>query len=283
MGLFDKISRGVTRGIGNALGNATQKAVERKATEVLTPKINQAADKIAGNATTAASETASRGSLDGALGNLTNAVNDYATKAAQNMKICPKCDAAVSAEHTFCTRCGEKLPERTLAEGAVCHSCGKQNAVSEKFCADCGTKLPSALAAEDRQRQADQDVLAKWQELLSAYPEWTLGGNCYEIEHYGEGQYIFSSSFASSQEARDAIAAYRAVLEQHGFQSAGQYPSPEHLYKKENGVCYHVDTEHCFEGDANCPTVAFDRREPQGGFDYVKPEPKKKGFFGLFS
>ena len=60
----------------------------------------------------------------------------------------------------------------------------------------------------------------------------------------------------------------------------------EHLYKRTDGIVYHADTEHCFEGDPECPQIYFDRSEPTGGFDYVKPEPKKqlelKDLKGLF-
>lgn len=51
----------------------------------------------------------------------------------------------------------------------------------------------------------------------------------------------------------------------------------DHLYKMYNGRCLHVDLEHCFEGDCEWPTIGFDLSEPTGGFDYVKPEPKKVG------
>lgn len=74
---------------------------------------------------------------------------------------------------------------------------------------------------------------------------------------------------------------YRQILMQNGFRSAGQYPSIQQLYKRINGVVYHVDLEHCFEGDPDCPSIGFDSSEPYGGFDYVKPEPKKRTFFGF--
>ena len=45
------------------------------------------------------------------------------------------------------------------------------------------------------------------------------------------------------------------------------------------GVVYHVDTEHCFDGDSDCLSIGFDKSEPRGGFNYVKPEPKKKTSF----
>ena len=51
-----------------------------------------------------------------------------------------------------------------------------------------------------------------------------------------------------------------------------------------DGVVYNVDTEHCFEGDSDCPCIYFLTGEPTGGFDYVKPEPKKPlGFKDLFN
>ena len=62
-----------------------------------------------------------------------------------------------------------------------------------------------------------------------------------------------------------------------------EYPCIEHLYKMENGVCYHVDTGMCFEAHSDSPSIAFDISEPRGGFNYVKPEPKKKtSFLDLF-
>lgn len=280
MGLFDKITRGITRGIGNAVSNATQKAVEKKATEVLTPKINQAADTIAGSSKP--SGTASTGSLEGALGNLAGAMSGYVSEAAQTLKVCPKCDTGNSADRKFCSKCGEALPEKTLGSLAVCSNCGKQNNITEKFCSDCGAKLPIAVEEEERKKRADEQVMNLWQEKLNAYPRWRLGGTEYNLESYDEGYYTFSVKLNSYEEAIGAVENYRNFLKQNGFKEAGQYPSKEHLYKKENGVCYHVDTEHCFEGDVDRPTIGFDNREPQGGFDYVKPEPKKKGLFGFF-
>ncbi len=279
MGLFDKISRGITRGIGNAIGNAAQKAIEKKTTEVLAPKINQAADTIAGKG--APGGTANTGSLEGALGNLTNAVSGYATQAAQNLKICPKCNTPASADKKFCPSCGAGLPEKTLGQAAVCPSCGKQNAISEKFCAECGTKLPLTVEAEAKQAQADMGVLSEWESKLPNYPKWNLGGEKYDLEVYDGGYYAFSAVFPTREEASNAVTAYRTLLQQNGFVTAGQYPSIEHLYKRIDGVCYHADTEHCFDGDSERPTIGFDTQEPHGGFDYVKPEPKKKGLFGL--
>ena len=103
------------------------------------------------------------------------------------------------------------------------------------------------------------------------------------IDDYGT-HYIFGAEFnGNAPAAQRAVSEYRQVLLANGFRQAGEYPSVEHLYKRVDGVVYHVDTEHCFEGDSDCPSIGFDKSEPRGGFDYVKPEPKKKtSFMDLF-
>ena len=105
-----------------------------------------------------------------------------------------------------------------------------------------------------------------------------------ESNEYEVGYYSFSADFAGNHlAASQAVESYRQLLLQNGFRQAGQYPSMNHLYKMVDGVCYHVDTEHCFEGDPDSPTIGFDKSEPYGGFNYVKPEPKKKtSFMDLF-
>ncbi|MBR3693184.1 MAG: hypothetical protein IKL88_01525, partial [Erysipelotrichales bacterium] len=75
---------------------------------------------------------------------------------------------------------------------------------------------------------------------------------------------------------QNAVKQYRILLQENGFTTAGQYPSVEHLYKMVGETCYHVDTEHCFDGDPDCPNIYFLLGEPTGGFYYVKEEPKKQ-------
>ena len=83
--------------------------------------------------------------------------------------------------------------------------------------------------------------------------------------------------------ARRAVAEYRQILLANGFRQAGQNPCTEQLFKRINGVVYNADTEHCFDGDPDTACIGFCIREPYGGFDYVKPEPKKKtSFLDLF-
>ena len=270
------IRRGVSAGIGRAVGEAIGKAIEPTATDLA----NKAAGQInnaAGNQT--AGDT--QGGFQGAMANLEQSVAGYATEAAKNMKVCPSCEKPTSADKKFCPSCGTQLPEQTVAQGAVCTQCGKQNTIGTKFCQDCGTKLPSAIAEEQAQAEKIAKVFAEWDEKLPQYPKWSCGGNSFYIEDYGD--YItFSADFkGNSLAAANAVEQYRQILMQNGFQPAGQYPSTSHLYKKVNEICYHVDTEHCFDGDPDSPAIYFNISEPTGGFDYVKPEPQNQGFGGI--
>ncbi len=281
MGFLERaIRRGVSDAVGKAIGGAVQKAVEPTATD-LANKAANAIDQAAGNAEQTVRQTSG---LEGALGNLQRSMEGYATEAAKNIKICPKCGEGATADKNFCPGCGAKLPEKTVAEGAVCPSCGKQNTVGTKFCCDCGTKLPAAVQEEQRKAEGDTAVMREWDEKLPGFPKWNLGGCEFNIEPIDGGYMMFAVRFPGDPNAAYvAMTEYRKVLLQNGFRQAGQYPSIDHLYKKENGVCYHVDTEHCFGGDPDCATFGFDNYEPTGGFDYVKPEPKKKtSIFDLF-
>lgn len=103
-------------------------------------------------------------------------MENYATQAAKNMNICPKCQTPSPAEKTFYPNCGTKLPEETLAEGAVCTQCGKQNTIGTKYCSSCGAKLPFAIAEEKAEAEKNADVLVKWAEKMPQYPIWNCGG-----------------------------------------------------------------------------------------------------------
>ena len=205
-------------------------------------------------------------------------VQGYATEAAKNMKVCPNCNKPTTADKKFCPDCGTQLPEQTVAQGAVCPSCGKQNAIGTKFCQDCGTKLPAAIAEEQAQADRNANLMAQWDQYLSHYPKWSCGGSEFNIEEYDPGCFEFRANFnGNHQAARRAVDEYRQILLANGFRQAGEYPCIEHLYKMENGVCYHVDTGMCFEASPDSPSIAFNIQEPRGGFDYVKSE-SKRGF-----
>ncbi|MBO5049652.1 MAG: zinc ribbon domain-containing protein [Oscillospiraceae bacterium] len=273
------LERAIRRGVSDAVGKAMVKAIEPTVTD-LTNKAANAIDQAAQNTE---QQAACSSGLEGAMANLERSVQGYATEAAKNMKVCPNCNKPTTADKKFCPECGTQLPEQTVAQGAVCPSCGKQNAIGTKFCQDCGTKLPAAIQEEQAQADRNAAVMAQWDAKLPQYPKWTCGGTKMYIDDYGT-HYIFGAEFnGNATAAGRAVSEYRQVLLQNGFRQAGEYPSVEHLYKRIDGVVYHVDTEHCFDGDSDCPSIGFDKSEPRGGFNYVKPEPKKKtSFLDLF-
>ena len=281
MGFLERaIRRGISEGVGKAVGQAISKAVEPAATEFA----NKTAQKF-DNATQSTQQTTrSTTGFEGAFANLERAAQSYATKMSENIKICPDCNKVTDAGKTFCPDCGCKLPEQTVAQGVVCPNCNKQNSVGTKFCEDCGTKLPAAIQEEESAKAKDDAVMAEWDEKLSAFPKWNCGGKNYNIEQYDEENFTFGADFSGNNYAAcQAIEQYRKLLVQNGFHQAGQYPNIEHLYKKIDGIVYHADTEHCFEGDSDYPTIGFNKSEPYGGYDYDKPEPKKQvGLKDLF-
>ena len=275
------IRRGVSNAVGNAVGKAVQQAVEPKATEF--------ANKAAGQIDAATQHAAQQGEktvrqasgLEDALSNLQRSVESYATEVAKNMKVCPNCQKTTSADKKFCPDCGARLPEGSVAQGAVCISCGKQNVIGTKFCQDCGTKLPVAVQEEQMHADDHASVMSKWDKQLPQYPKWNCGGSHFEIEVY-DGFTTFSVNFdGNTFRAKQAVEQYRQLLLEGGFREAGENPTIEHLYKMIDGVCYHADTEHCFEGDNDTATIYFNTGEPQGGF-YYKPDKKSFGLKGLF-
>ena len=280
MGFLERaIRRGVSDAVGKAVGNAVRQAVEPAATNLA----NQAANAI--DRASQNTQQAQRSSgFEGAMANLERSMQGYATEAAKNVKVCPSCGKPNGADKKFCADCGTKLPEQTLAQGAVCTSCGRQNSIGTKFCQDCGSKLPAAIDEEQAQADRNAAVMAQWDAKLPQYPKWTCGGDEICINDYGENGYSFEAVFRNDpQAAQRAVEQYRQILLANGFRQAGQYPSIQQLFKRIDGVVFNVDTEHCFEGDPDCATIGFCIREPYGGFDYVKPEPKKKtSFMDLF-
>lgn len=286
MGLLERaIRKGVSEAVGKAVGSAITKAVEPKATELANRAAAQL-DQTAENAvqqTQAATNSVNQSTsgFEGAFSNLQRSMESYATAAAKNTKVCPNCNEVATADKKFCPKCGTKLPEQTLAQGAVCTQCGKQNTIGTKFCQECGAKLPSAIAEEQARADKNSATLAKWDTALVGFPKWDLGGNDFYFD-IGDGYVMFSANYSTPFEAQNAVEQYRAILKQNGFKEEGEYPEIQHLYKKVNGISYHVDTEHCFEGDSETADIYFMHDEPIGGFDYVKPEPKKTSLFDFF-
>lgn len=303
------VKNGISEALGNVVENAVEDAVEKAVApaaqkvvdKTVTPAVNRAADSInqtaanmgqsiddvnhaAGQLQGTSSLRTTTG-LAGAFAGFQSAMMNMANQAAMNMKVCPKCNTPTTADKKFCPQCGETLPEETVAQGAVCPSCGRQNSLDTRFCQDCGAKLPITIAEERKAAEKDAAVMLEWEQKLSAFPKWNCGGNQYNLEQY-DGDYVFTVGFDGDHEAaKQAVEQYRQTALENGFKQAGQYPSEVHLYKMVNGTCYHVDTEHCFEGDLDRPSIGLGTGEPTGGFHYVKPEPKKKGswkdLFGL--
>lgn len=276
------LERAIRRGVSDAVGKAIGKAIEPTATELA----NKAANSLNQAAQNTGQPVQRSTGLEGAVASLEHSMQGYATEAAKNMKICPGCGKPTSADRKFCPECGAKLPEQTVAQGAVCQSCGTQNSIGTRFCRECGAKLPAAIQEEQMKAQKDAAVMAEWDEKLPQYPKWSCGGSDMYIEDYGSDGFVFCVCFrGNSSAAYRAVEEYRQMLLQDGFRQAGQYPSKEQLFKRIDGVVYNADTEHCFEGDPDRASIGFCCREPYGGFDYVKPEPKKsiglKDLFGL--
>ncbi|MBE6985584.1 MAG: zinc ribbon domain-containing protein [Ruminococcaceae bacterium] len=274
------LERAIRRGVSDAVGKAIGKAIEPTVTDLT----NKAANAIDQSVQNTERQAVRSSGLEGAMANLERSVQGYATEAAKNMKICPSCNKPTTADKKFCPDCGSLLPEQTVAQGAVCPGCAKQNAIGTKFCTDCGTKLPATIAEEQALADRNAAVMAQWDAKLPQYPKWTCGGDEIFINDYDENGYGFEASFRDNpQAARRAVEQYRQILLQNGFRQAGQYPCIDQLFKRIDGVVYNVDTEHCFEGDPDTACIYFCVREPYGGFDYVKPEPKKKtGWKDLF-
>ena len=271
------LERAIRRGVSDAVGKAIGKAIEPTVTD-LTNKAANAIDQAAQNTE---QQVARSSGLEGAMANLERSVQGYTTEAAKNMKVCPNCNKPTTADKKFCPECGTQLPEQTVAQGAVCPSCGKQNVIGTKFCQDCGTKLPVAVQEEQMHADDHASVMSKWDKQLPQYPKWNCGGSHFEIEVY-DGFTTFSVNFdGNTFRAKQAVEQYRQLLLEGGFREAGENPTIEHLYKMIDGVCYHADTEHCFEGDNDTATIYFNTGEPQGGF-YYKPDKKSFGLKGLF-
>lgn len=290
MGFLDRaIKRGVSNAVGNAVERGVRQAVEPKLEQAAANAVNSAANQIIPPAP-APQPAAPRASVNqaqmnqaaSALGGVFGGISAFANEAAKNMKICPVCGAGAGRDVKFCPGCGSPMPEGTVGDGAICSSCGMQNQIGTKFCAGCGAKLPCAVAEEQAAQARAEAVMRDWDVKLSAYPKWSFGGTEPDLEQ-SDGYVVFTVTLPDAYSAQNAVRQYRDVLMRSGFREAGQYPNSAHLYKLVNGSCLHCDTEHCFDGDINCPSIYFNCEEPSGGFNYVKPEPKKaSGLMGFF-
>lgn len=229
MGLFDK---SIFQDLGKSLG-----------------EVVEAAKEVASEATKAVNDSETFASIKGA-------VEGFVGEAAKNMKICPACGEPSPADSKFCLQCGEALPEMTMADSAVCPNCGKENKLGTKFCQECGTKLPIAVMEEEMEARKDQKEMEKWPQLLPQYPVWECGGSEFSLDQF-DNFFSFTAYFGNQQDGMAAIAQYRQVLMEGGFRPNAENPTTSHLYKTIDGVTYHVDTEHCFEGGDEQVSIGF--------------------------
>jgi len=280
MGMLDRaVRRGLNNAVNNAVGNAVSNAVGNAVQRTVAQPLNQAANRVSPppDPVQMQQAQASAAQLGGIFAGFAGAAQNYANAAAVNMKICAGCGNAAGADLNFCPSCGSRLPETTAAQGAVCQGCGRQNDVGTTFCAGCGTKLPAAIAGEEAAREKNEAVLSRWDSLLPQYPKWTLGGQEIQIEEYGlENGYPAYGLHISGAGLPDLLAQYNQALKQNGFAAAGQYPSESTLYKRVNGIVYCFSSDNAFDGGVDYMSLYFCVREPSGGFDYVKPEPRQK-------
>ncbi len=269
----DALGEDFGKNLGDAINKASQQVKEPAATDCGSkqPEPCQEEGKETSKKT---NNSAAANNIENVFASLKQTMEGYATEVSKNIKVCPNCETPNGADKKFCTSCGAKLPEETLAQGTLCPKCGKQNPVGTKFCSDCGEKLPAVELEEKAAATKDAKTLQQWQEKLPQYPVWECGGSDFSIEDY-DSFYAFNVYMGTRFAADMAIRQYRDVLMQNGFRQAGEYPSIGNLYKMVDGKCYHVDTDHCFEGDEDRPSIYFNIEEPAGGFNYVKPEPQK--------
>jgi len=272
------IRDGISKGISDAVGKAVKEAVEPKATEWANKTAVQL-DQMSRKQTQEVRQNL--GGLESALSNLQQAAGNYATEVSKNIKICPNCGEPAGAEKKFCTSCGAKLPETTAAQSAVCPACGKQNTVGMKYCDECGTKLPAAIAQEEAARKKMAESMLQWDQLLQMYPRWNFGGSDLYIEQHDPAEcsgYFASAhiSFPRGTSGEQPLEQYWNLLKSEGFRTAGRYPDQAHLYKMIGDTCYLASSEHAFDGGTDSLCLEFAIREPDGGFYYVKPEPKSQ-------
>ena len=257
--ISDAVSDGIGKGIQSAVGKAVETAVRPAADKLAgqaADSMNQAANDLA--ATTAeakaaageaagsmaqanaAAQDAGFANLGAALGSFANSMQGIAADMASNMKQCPQCGEVVPADQKFCPKCGAQLPEESLGAGYVCPKCGKKNLPETVYCTECGTMLPAPAAASEKE-------LAKWGELLGAYPKWDLGGLVSITGNdpmNGEPSYLLQVDGAGAAQ----VAKYVETLKANGFVPVSDGDSDAY-YKVVDGVCRAFDKTDAVSGD----------------------------------
>lgn len=187
-GLSEGIGQGISKGINNAVGKVVETTVAPKAQKYADAaakeldasakaindglaEMNEGVKEVNAAASTLSEEEKAAGLS--ALGAVFSGKNldamkknaeDLATQMASRIKICPECGKENDADRLFCSDCGAKLPEQTMAEGYVCPKCGKQNTIDTRFCAFCGEVLPAAKEQVEEERRAREEEKLRQEE-----------------------------------------------------------------------------------------------------------------------
>lgn len=265
------ISDGIKKGLGNAIGKAVEDIVKpsvenyaqkqadqinaageqvAKSTEELRKANDELGQTAAASADTQPATGGGLADLEAVLGGWAKHAESYATEMAKNMKICPKCGQACSAEKEFCPQCGAKLPEHTAAHDYTCQKCGTLNTPGSKHCSKCGALLPGAEAEAKRKEENDAAVAAEMRTKLTAFPTMdTLGTDLKLEDTSAEQGYPFIT--LSMEGSSTIVQQYIQKLLSNGFSIK---TGVDCSYQKvENGVCHvfsnEIDME---EGSIRC-------------------------------
>ncbi len=70
----------------------------------------------------------------------------FGIEAMKQTKICSTCKNTSSANQIFCTKCGHRLPDKTLYElykerHKCCPACDTVVATQTEYCPQCGKKI----------------------------------------------------------------------------------------------------------------------------------------------
>ena len=167
MGLFDGLFNGKKskfEEVGDNLFDQVEKkfseTFDKPMTEKAISTINEAADRITESleamekgeevpvefsGTEKKTELPDIDTLSKRWDSMIDAIED---RELSKYKLCPSCGEPMPAENEFCTNCGAKLPEKTLAS-RTCPYCGTENRYLALKCVQCGKDLPLITEGEE--------------------------------------------------------------------------------------------------------------------------------------
>lgn len=67
-------------------------------------------------------------------------------ECSQDLELkCPSCDAYLSGDTVFCSKCGSRVIPHELVEITFCEKCGAEYEITDKFCKHDGTQLSKKM------------------------------------------------------------------------------------------------------------------------------------------